>query len=757
MKSYTLIVLAVSFLSTSAIHAQIPGRWYRVDINSAADLRAVVAVPPSTFVAVGGNGAMLRSSNNGRTWSQHSGTASANVAFLAVDANSDGAVVAVADDGTVASGMIFGPLALQQPARSTGWAAVAYSDKNVVLIAGRDSAEQRVRIMRSTNNGDSFERVAWLGGDVTVVGMRFVSPTLGFIVGAEVAPGGTSSGVVYRTTDGGSSWNKVSDASGFELLTTIAAVGNDLVAAGITTFTNGGILRSTNDGLTWQFESESDLSMVGSLQALSSDSYIASGVRMTTDVSGEDVMVFTTTFLSADSGRSWNIADVEDGFFGLTSIAATANHIVMVGDSGRVWTRWYEPVVPASIERLVRHVEFGTARTVRDTLLERVVVNSSASPLFVRQARIAGGRSLSLVVDPVGTTLLPGQALDLHLQFEPIESGDQWSAVVLTMSDGNTAVVHTSATAVQEQHQSCMAQVAPVSVLYESFSPLGEDIYSGELFVNTTGSQRVVRSIRFEGGDNVAFHIADPESLPYDLESQESFGCMVRFAGFAPGVYRSTMVIETDTCVVRVPIVGYVRMRSWQDIVSMPGVVQNSASRHSVYHTSAEWYRHATADAEVAFDAPFRLVDAEAVLEGEWTKYRMDVECAPLESGLVVSRCDVPWVFDDGRTWTSRAVLVANVRPSDPTSVDERAAKSLLVYPNPVRASMNVKDAQASGWVWLRVLDLQGGVVARERMFCDGGGLDIVLAAHEWAPGMYQVEVSDAQGLRRQAVLRIGE
>lgn len=757
MNIVPLFVMASFLLATNALQSQIPGRWYRVDVECQANLQSVVAIPPSTFVAVGGNGTMLRSFDNGRTWSQHGDLVNHAVNFSAIAASTSGAVVAVADDGTVASGVPNGAVALRKPADATEWTAVAYSDVHHVLIAGRDPVDGTITIMRSTNDGDSFDEVARLESDVAVASMKFIAPEVGFIVGAVSNPSGPSHGIVFRTTDGGVSWTRVATSSMFECVTSVAMAGAEILAVGVSSHFNGSILRSTNMGESWEIEPANDLAMVGSIVPLSEETFLASGVRMTLDMSGETELVFTTTFVRSNGGQSWNIVDVEDGFYGLTSAAATTNHIVMVGDSGRVWIRWHDHEANSIFQVHRRHVEFGTMRTQRDTTVERVVSNTGVDPVFVRQAQVVGAAGLSFIVDPVGVTLYRGQALDLQLRRTPTGEGNQWSAVILTMSNGVPVVVHVSATVEHGEQRSCITDVSPSAVLYESFSPIGESIFSGDLFSNTSGSQRVVRSIRFEGEDNLAFALADPEMLPYDVEPNQAFGCMVRFTGLAPGVYRSMMVIETDACVVRVPIVGYVRMSAWQDAIPVSGAEQNVASVISVLSTTADWYQHATPGAPQNLGAPFRVMRAETERMNPFTKHMVDVEFVPRVSGLVGSRCDISWEFMNGARWTSRTVLVANVRPSEPTSVDDQSSSYLEVRPNPVQESLRVVDAQATGWVSLRVVNSLGVLVTSRHVFCNGDGLNVALPAQNWAPGLYVVEVASANGVRRQRVVRSGD
>ena len=92
-------------------------------------------------------------------------------------------------------------------------------------------------VYRSTDNGTSWTRVS-AGLTNTVV--------LAFAVSGTTLYAGTEGGGVFRSTDNGTTWTAVNSGLSSLFVYSLAVSGANLLAG-----TNGGACRSTNDGGTW--------------------------------------------------------------------------------------------------------------------------------------------------------------------------------------------------------------------------------------------------------------------------------------------------------------------------------------------------------------------------------------------------------------------------------------------------------------------------------------------------------------------------
>lgn len=145
------------------------------------------------------------------------------------------------------------------------------------------------------------------------------------VLGSDVFAG-TSSGV-FRSTDGGASWNGATTGAQNASIVSLAVVDTDIFAA-----TTTEILRSTNKGVTW---AEADLGFAGyfsSLSALGSELFLVSD--------------YDTVYRSSDLGATWNsIPTLTDS--GVTSFVAMdamffagtgVNGVLFSTDNGLTWS-----------------------------------------------------------------------------------------------------------------------------------------------------------------------------------------------------------------------------------------------------------------------------------------------------------------------------------------------------------------------------------------------------------------------------------
>jgi photosystem II stability/assembly factor-like uncharacterized protein len=165
IRSPLLLVLASCLLLASQI--VVAGAWEAQASGTLAWLRAVYFVDESRGWAVGSKGALLMTTDGGRTWAKRRAPTE--------DTLRD---VYFADE-------------------QTGW---LICDRSIYLL--RTKQEPRSYLLRTTDGGASWSRVEVTGADIDVLLMRvaFVDGARGWAFG--------EMGALYATTDGGASWER---------------------------------------------------------------------------------------------------------------------------------------------------------------------------------------------------------------------------------------------------------------------------------------------------------------------------------------------------------------------------------------------------------------------------------------------------------------------------------------------------------------------------------------------------------------------
>nr|WP_246545531.1 hypothetical protein [Pelotalea chapellei] len=117
-----------------------------------------------------------------------------------------------------------------------------YQDGTVLYTGYPINGTLSGKFLKSTDGGNFFEVLEPFGSGITSI---VIDPRNKEAAYLSAENNGTFSGGIYKTNDGGNSWNKVVDAESYTL-----AISNDgkMIVAG----TNVGILKSFDDGLTWE-------------------------------------------------------------------------------------------------------------------------------------------------------------------------------------------------------------------------------------------------------------------------------------------------------------------------------------------------------------------------------------------------------------------------------------------------------------------------------------------------------------------------
>lgn len=258
------------------------GTWSYVPTGILDDITDVQSIAANTYVAVGANGVVLKTTDNGATWAFKSSCTQEKLNSVSFNDASNG--FAVGNNGTIM--------------RTTdGGESWARETSNTI----RDLFD--VHFVTATFAyavGDGGRAVSWGGaswsaeanpGTVTenLTSVRFSDASNGFIVG--------SGGRYLNTTNGGSTWSAsfVSNSN----LSHAAYVGTTRFICGIDNF----IVKSTDSGTSWQVGSVGTINSMQMVDATTGFAVCNSGRVMKTTDSG-------TTWTLQQSGLGQNLVGV---------------------------------------------------------------------------------------------------------------------------------------------------------------------------------------------------------------------------------------------------------------------------------------------------------------------------------------------------------------------------------------------------------------------------------------------------------------
>lgn len=181
-------------------------------------------------------------------------------------------------------------------------------------------------LVRTTDAGATFQLKSAYPDCPVMYGMDFLDANVGLVAGYQVSSG---HGGVFRTNDGGTTWEWVSSAAANDVI----YLTNQIAIADSGT----GIVRSTNGGTTWQSTGANIASGVTDLSRLDANTIV--GVSGSGDI-----------WRSADGGFTWELRRLGDGALPADWSVEFSDALngYVVGDSGSLleshdgglnWTR----------------------------------------------------------------------------------------------------------------------------------------------------------------------------------------------------------------------------------------------------------------------------------------------------------------------------------------------------------------------------------------------------------------------------------
>lgn len=230
---------------------------------------------------------------------------------------------------------------------------------------------------------------------------------------------GTAGGGVWRTTDGGTSWQPLTDSLPDLSVGAVVYAPSDPTVVYLGTGEGGyavdfipgiGLLRSEDGGDTWQLPLEADADQFFDLDVHPND---ADRLLAATD---------RGLLASDDGGATWRTLLADPSLVGVTEVVR-ASH-----DTDRIWAAlWCDTICPAGLARIMRSDDAGTTWTAAESglpptaavsLLNRTalaVAPSAPDTLYVALTTFAGVSSASWIYrsdDGGGTWTNTGPTMD---------------------------------------------------------------------------------------------------------------------------------------------------------------------------------------------------------------------------------------------------------------------------------------------------------------------------------------------------------
>lgn len=211
------------------------------------NLRKIKMIDENTWVAVGGNGTYMQTTNSGANWYFHhfagkiAPTLATSNAFDAWFFDKDNGVV-VGDQGyigrTFNGGVTLDSVGLGLVATNSRCWSVWFADANTGYIGAGSQSSFTARILKTTNGG-----VNWT--TVYSSAVNYVTALGG--IDAQTVVASFSNGTTLRTTDGGTIWNETPSAL-FSIPNNITFLNS---TTGFAAGSGGQVKRSTDAGVSW--------------------------------------------------------------------------------------------------------------------------------------------------------------------------------------------------------------------------------------------------------------------------------------------------------------------------------------------------------------------------------------------------------------------------------------------------------------------------------------------------------------------------
>ncbi|MDO8425548.1 MAG: YCF48-related protein [bacterium] len=351
------------------------------------DYRGAYVVSASEAYVVGENGKIVKSTDNGATWTEQ--TSGETVQWEGVHCASSGNCWAVGASGKIRKTSDGGTTwtAVTKPSGISGTiGAVFMQDANIVWIGGTDA-----KLFKTTDGGTAWaQSTDGFTTSAEIVEIAFASTTVGYVVVTDGANGNNA----FVTTNGGTSW------SGSEALDNVAPFGVAVVDANTAYVAgaSGKISKTTNGGGAWTAQTSGIANSIQDIHCINTSTCWA----VYSAVDANDLVGYLYT---ADGGTTWTEqtigsstgASVTRQF--MTMSGANTTSMLFVGGKGAI----YRPTYRVRLQTASGNVSSGAA--TGDNLCTNVTYATDTDTVTCAHGTLTAGTwyVLTVVGDDGGT------------------------------------------------------------------------------------------------------------------------------------------------------------------------------------------------------------------------------------------------------------------------------------------------------------------------------------------------------------------
>src|SRR5438132_7982240 len=350
--------------------------WRMIGPFRAGRVNAVSGVvgQPDTFYFGSVGGGVWKTTNAGRTWNPvFDSASSASIGAIGVTPSNASVVYVGTGEADMRDSIQFGDGIYKSTDAGQTWTHIGLEatkqigrvhidpkNPNIVFVAalGNAYASSTDRgVYRSRDGGTTWQKVLFKNQDVGAIDLNF-DPANSQIVYATLwnvrrppwfiyAPANGPGGGIFKSTDGGTTWNEIDDGIPLEnrgrIGISVSPANRNRIYAAVDA-KDGGIFRSDNAGVTWT--------------RLSSDKRLWDRgwyfEKITADPKSADTVYVmnTSVYRSADAGKTWTAIKGDptgDDFHQLWIYQDDPKRMVLGSDQGTIvsvdgamtWSSWY--------------------------------------------------------------------------------------------------------------------------------------------------------------------------------------------------------------------------------------------------------------------------------------------------------------------------------------------------------------------------------------------------------------------------------
>lgn len=748
-------ILAVIIYAAAAAFAGQERPWTATMLPPHGLMKDVAARDRYQFWAVGESGNILHTTDGGTIWTNIR-QAQATSFLNAVSYDLSTGALAVGNGGVVVR-----MLPDAEPTEQSIDANISFTgvdaENHVAIIVGTGLNDEPV-IFRSSDGGVEFAPVDVDFPDQRVVlsGVQFVSISDVVIYGSVGGSQEFGSPLIYVSHDAGRTWFESKIAVREMLITSVQRVAGDWVAVGMQIGEEVGILRTLDAGETWQFEAQPEMNIVTDLVRGEGLDLLALGIRMM-EVMGEPVAV-AAEFRSTDGGRNWGIVDIsEQGT--IIHAARGGDKVIAVGFAQDVYSRWYDrSIINTGIELTNKHLALGNipVGTQREITFVGAFRNNASSTKRINAITIHGIDGVQILSPKAGDDIAPGQEVDIRLLHERQEEGHVWGALSIRFDDQVSVAMHVSSYSQVPIAEFGLQLVSDVA----DFGDITTTQIVQQQFevVSNVGQSNVeVTGVSLEGGDLVAFALADLPEFPLTLAPDESLPIGVLFEPLNKGVYATTMRIHTSTGTLYLPVVATSRQDVINDVVDLGTVPIGEEAEVNLYYQHLLWNSAFDINTVLDVNEPFKVTSTTPLpMEANpFDRYTVSMAVKAEQHGIVGSLVTVPYSYGFEVVMRyDRKIVLAKLGDGNTTSVNEPIIidEPINIYPQPATSTATVALPPNVAWTKLSLVDVQGRTLYSGEV--PTGVTTMDLNVTNLQPGLYNVVLRSANGVAMSPLMK---